>query len=85
MPDPIFGEKVCAFVIQRESATKLMLTDICTYLQEAGLAKFKWPERLEIVEEFPLSASGKLSKKFLRDQISATLSQERNTENKELL
>lgn len=85
MPDPIFGEKVCAFVIQRESATKLMLADICTYLHDAGLAKFKWPERLEVVEEFPLSASGKLSKKFLRDQISATLNQERNTAKKELL
>ncbi|WP_447919759.1 AMP-binding protein [Achromobacter aegrifaciens] len=77
MPDPVYGERVCAFVIVRNPAAALTLSMVCSYLQEVGLAKFKWPERLEVVDEFPLSASGKLSKKALRSQIAATLEAER--------
>jgi acyl-CoA synthetase (AMP-forming)/AMP-acid ligase II len=72
MPDPVYGERVCAFVIARLPGAALTLPMVCGYLQEVGLAKFKWPERLEVVDEFPLSASGKLSKKALRGQIAAT-------------
>ena len=46
------------------------------FLQEAGLAKFKWPERLELIPEFPLTASGKLSKVLLRDRIVQLLQAE---------
>ncbi|WP_258128254.1 AMP-binding protein [Achromobacter anxifer] len=77
MPDPVYGERVCAFVIARKEGAALTLPAVCGYLQEVGLAKFKWPERLEVVDEFPLSASGKLSKKALRSQIAATLEAER--------
>lgn len=77
MPDPVYGERVCAFVIARGEGAALTLPAVCGYLQEVGLAKFKWPERLEVVDEFPLSASGKLSKKALRSQIAATLEAER--------
>ena len=77
MPDPVYGERVCAFVIARRPGAALTLPMVCGYLQEVGLAKFKWPERLEVVDEFPLSASGKLSKKALRGQIAATLKAER--------
>ena len=77
MPDPMYGERVCAFVIPRAPGATLTLPMVCSYLQEVGLAKFKWPERLEVVDEFPLSASGKLSKKALRSAIAATLEAER--------
>lgn len=76
MPDPVYGERVCAFVIARNAGSPLTLPAVCRYLQDAGLAKFKWPERLEVVDEFPLSASGKLSKKALRSQIAALLQAE---------
>ena len=79
MPDPVYGERVCAYVIVRESNASLTLSEVCTFLQETGLAKFKWPERLEMVDEFPLSASGKLSKKILRQQIAAIVEQERSS------
>jgi acyl-CoA synthetase (AMP-forming)/AMP-acid ligase II len=32
-----------------------------------GVARFKWPERLEIVAELPVTKLGKLDKKALRD------------------
>ena len=71
MPDKVYGERVCAFVLLKPAAAAagLTLPELTQYLQEAGLAKFKWPERVEIIPEFPLTASGKLSKVLLRDRI----------------
>jgi len=70
MPDKVYGERVCAFVLLKPAAASgLTLPELAQYLQEAGLAKFKWPERLEVIPEFPLTASGKLSKVLLRDRI----------------
>jgi len=79
MPDPVYGERVCAYLILRNSESSLTLSQACAFLHETGLAKFKWPERLEIVDEFPLSASGKLSKKILRQQIADIVEKERSS------
>ncbi|SPC19540.1 AMP-binding protein [Cupriavidus taiwanensis] len=76
MPDRIYGERVCAFIVPKPPATSLSLPQLTEYLQQAGLAKFKWPERVEVVREFPLTASGKLSKALLRQQITQTLEAE---------
>lgn len=76
MPDRVYGERVCAFVIPKPPAGSLTLQQLTQYLQEAGLAKFKWPERLEVIREFPLTASGKLSKGLLRQQIIQMLEAE---------
>ncbi len=75
MPDKVYGERVCAFVLLKPaaSAAGLTLPALTQYLGDAGLAKFKWPERLEIIPEFPLTASGKLSKVLLRDRIVQVL------------
>ena len=48
MPDPVLGEKGCVFVTLVEGAS-MTLDDVLGYLKERGVAKFKWPERLEIV------------------------------------
>jgi non-ribosomal peptide synthetase component E (peptide arylation enzyme) len=70
MPDKVYGERVCAFVLLKPAAASgLTLPELAQYLQKVGLAKFKWPERLEVIPEFPLTASGKLSKVLLRDRI----------------
>lgn len=76
MPDRVYGERVCAFIVPKPPATSLTLPQLTEYLQQAGLAKFKWPERLEVISEFPLTASGKLSKALLRQQIIQTLEAE---------
>ncbi|WP_376709692.1 AMP-binding protein [Comamonas sp.] len=73
MPDRTYGERVCAFIVLKPPTTSLSLPELTAYLQEAGLAKFKWPERLEVISEFPLTASGKLSKAILRQQIKQAL------------
>jgi acyl-CoA synthetase (AMP-forming)/AMP-acid ligase II len=64
-PDPRYGERVCAFVIPRSGAS-LALADVQQHFAAAGLAKQKTPERLELVRDFPRTASGKIKKFELR-------------------
>lgn len=68
MPDEVLGEKMCAFAVTDDDA--LTLDDLCGYLSERGLARFKWPERLEIVEDLPLSNIGKVQKNVLSARAS---------------
>jgi non-ribosomal peptide synthetase component E (peptide arylation enzyme) len=46
-------------------------------INERKIAKFKLPERLELVDAFPVTPVGKLSKKILREIISAKVEAER--------
>ena len=75
MPDPIFGEKACAFVILREGQT-LGFEDMNAFLKRQKIASFKLPERLEVVSEFPLSPVGKILKRKLREMIAERLEAE---------
>lgn len=72
MPDPILGERMCAFVILRSGAS-LALEQLVTFLIKEEIAKHKLPERLEIVDDFPLSPFGKVSKKDLTERITLRL------------
>jgi non-ribosomal peptide synthetase component E (peptide arylation enzyme) len=64
--DPVYDERLCAVLILREGFSAPSVAELGAYLQSFGLAKFKWPERIETVAAFPLSASGKLDKLALR-------------------
>ena len=75
MPDPVFGEKACAFVILQPGHS-MDLEDLKTYLLAQKIAKFKLPERLEIADSFPISPAGKILKKELRQIISDKLDAE---------
>jgi 2,3-dihydroxybenzoate-AMP ligase len=75
MPDPVLGERMCAFVILRRG-TALSLRDLAAFLMEQEIAKHKLPERLEIVCEFPLSPFGKVSKKDLTERVAQVLKSE---------
>jgi 2,3-dihydroxybenzoate-AMP ligase len=39
------------------------------YLEEQGVAKYKWPERIEVINELPLTPVGKVAKKQLREML----------------
>jgi 2,3-dihydroxybenzoate-AMP ligase len=75
MPDRTYGERACAFVIPSPGKA-LTVPELGAFLEKQGLAKFKWPERIELVPEFPLTSSGKLSKPKLREHITGILRQE---------
>jgi 2,3-dihydroxybenzoate-AMP ligase len=72
MPDPLMGEKMCAFVILKPGA-KLALPELVEFLKAQEIARFKMPERLEVVNDFPVSTFGKVSKKALGEMIAARL------------
>lgn len=75
MPDPILGERMCACVILRGGRT-LTLEELVAFLTDQEIAKQKLPERLEIVDDFPLSPFGKVSKKDLTEKIAQKLKEE---------
>ncbi|MGD0026330.1 MAG: AMP-binding protein [Xanthobacteraceae bacterium] len=78
MPDPVLGERTCAYVIAAPGAPPT-LHELTSYLTGLGLAKFKLPERLEVVGEFPLSPFGKVSKKDLAERIKRVVTAEATT------
>ena len=75
MPDAAMGEKMCAYVVLKRGAT-LDLPTLVAFLHTHEIAKFKLPERLELLPDFPVSTFGKVSKKALGEQIAATLAAE---------
>lgn len=77
MPDPVLGERTCAYVLLRPGAT-LSLESLTDFLKAQRVAMFKLPERLEVVEQFPTTAVGKISKKDLRQDIQQKLAVEEN-------
>ncbi len=65
MPDPVMGEKACAFAITR-GTSKLTLEEVGKFLDTLKIAKFKYPERLVVLEKFPILGTGKIDRKALK-------------------
>ena len=66
IPSKKYGEEVCACVILREGAN-VTEDDIKEYYKKR-IAFFKIPKKIWFLEEFPMTASGKIQKFVLRDQ-----------------
>jgi acyl-CoA synthetase len=76
MPDDRLGEKACAYVELKEKGGSLTLKEIQEFMDEQKVAKYKWPERIEIVEELPRTPTGKVLKYVLREEISKKVEKE---------
>jgi len=70
VPHPRLGEGVCAAVVLQEG-TSLDLDALRAHFADAGIARQKAPERLEVVPEFPRTPSGKVKKFELRQRFAA--------------
>lgn len=68
MPDPSYGERVCAFVVLREG-TALELSAVQRHFTQAGVARHKTPEFLRLVDDLPRTAAGKVRKAELRARL----------------
>lgn len=64
--DPTLGERTCAFVIPSGEVTLRGLRD---FLAERGLAAYKLPDQLELVDRFPFTGVGKVDKRALREAL----------------
>jgi cyclohexanecarboxylate-CoA ligase len=69
MPDPVLGERACAFVVPqgRKPPTLEILVD---FLRSREIAPQKLPERLELRKSLPKTESGKVMKSKLREELS---------------
>jgi acyl-CoA synthetase (AMP-forming)/AMP-acid ligase II len=66
MPDPVLGEKACAFVTLRKPDDPVELPELVEYLLAKNIAKNKLPEKLVVVPEMPLTPTRKIIKARLR-------------------
>jgi acyl-CoA synthetase (AMP-forming)/AMP-acid ligase II len=70
MPDPVTGEKACAFVTLANGVDSLTLDEIKEFLIQKQMAKQKIPEHLEIIGELPKTSTGKIKKNILKEEIA---------------
>ncbi|MCZ6512169.1 MAG: AMP-binding protein [Alphaproteobacteria bacterium] len=75
MPHPRMGETGCAYIVLAEGAT-LTFKNMISALDKTGMAKQKYPERLEIIDAFPRTAAGKIRKNVLREMIAVKIAAE---------
>jgi acyl-CoA synthetase (AMP-forming)/AMP-acid ligase II len=66
-PDPDVGERAVAFVVPRGDR-RVELEDLTRFLDEHGLARYKWPEELQTLDELPLGPTGKVLRRELRQR-----------------
>jgi len=79
MPDPRLQERACAFVVPKAGET-ITLAELTAHLDTRQIAKHKYPERVEIVPELPMTPSGKIQKYRLRQIIKDKIEAERRHE-----
>lgn len=76
MPDEVYGERACAWVMPKKGET-ITFEELIEFLKQQNIAKFKLPERVEVVEEFPLSPAGKILRRELRERIAEMIEKEK--------
>ncbi|MCR6644407.1 MAG: acyl--CoA ligase [Terricaulis sp.] len=72
MPDDVLGERVCAVIVPA-SASAPDLKELTNWLRTQGLAVFKLPERVEVVDALPRNAMNKVVRSDLRAQVLAKI------------
>lgn len=76
MPDREMGERACAYVVTKPGK-RLTFEEMVSFLKGEGIAKFKLPERLEIVDALLLVPGGnKVNKRLLEEEIAQKLKKE---------
>jgi acyl-CoA synthetase len=64
-PDPVFGERVCAYVELRPD-TSVTLEELVEHMRARSVSREWWPEHLVVVDELPRSSGGKVAKGDLK-------------------
>ncbi|WP_332237737.1 medium-chain fatty-acid--CoA ligase [Sporolactobacillus sp. KGMB 08714] len=73
MPDSRLGERSCAYVVLNDVKKGLSLNEVITFFKNKQIAMYKIPERVEIVDSLPHTASLKVKKYLLREDIKRKL------------
>lgn len=78
MPDQRLGERICTFVVPTDPAHCPTVKDVQEYLTSKDIQKRNWPERIEPIELIPYTASGKVKRYLLVDEIKKRLAEEQS-------
>ncbi|MDP7547063.1 MAG: AMP-binding protein, partial [Alphaproteobacteria bacterium] len=67
IPDPKFGEELCAWIVLREGevAEEEEIKEFC----HGQIAHYKVPRYIKFVDEFPMTVTGKVQKFVMREQM----------------
>ncbi len=71
IPDDRLGERACAALIARDGHTAPSLPELQEFLDAEGVAKYTWPESVEVFDEFPRTPSLKVVKRDVVDLVLA--------------
>ena len=77
MPDARMGEKACAYIVCRHGE-EITMEEVVSFLRGEQLAVYKLPERIEVVNELPMTPAGKVQKRLLREDVAGKLEEEGN-------
>lgn len=66
VPDPVFGERVCA-VVNLRPGHELTLPQLTGHLADRGVSKELFPEHLLVLDHLPRSSGGKIAKGEIRE------------------
>jgi non-ribosomal peptide synthetase component E (peptide arylation enzyme) len=69
LPDERLGERGCAAMIPVEGKPAPTLEELQLFLDQEGVAKYTWPESVEVFDEFPRTPSLKVVKRDLVTRI----------------
>jgi non-ribosomal peptide synthetase component E (peptide arylation enzyme) len=78
MPDPLMGERVCAY-IQPAAGRELTFEAVISFLRGEKASVLQLPERIEFVDVMPYTAAQKLNKAALKEDIARKLEAEAAT------
>ena len=73
LPDDRLGERACAAIIARDGCTAPTLAELQEFLDAEGVAKYTWPESVEVFEQFPRTPSLKVVKRDVVELILARI------------
>ncbi len=78
MPDERLGERICLFAVRSPKADHpLELSELLAYLEDKGVAKRLWPERVEEIDVIPRTPTGKVKRFVLSQEIAQRMENER--------
>ncbi|MDR2722016.1 MAG: AMP-binding protein, partial [Coriobacteriaceae bacterium] len=75
MPDKRLGERICTFVVVVGNA-QVNLGSVIAYLSEKHVARRLWPERIELIDTIPTTATGKVKRFLLAEELKLRMQEE---------
>lgn len=69
-PDPVLGQRICAFVQPADPEHRPTLMAVRAFVRERGVAAWKMPDAVVIIDQFPETGVGKTSRRDLRQLLA---------------